>query len=82
MSLTKLEIKLLSTLKKENNPDDYNCNEDGCWFTIECFCNSNGLDCKIFRGVLSSLIKKNLVLDVDDLAPDGSKYYEYTWGEV
>ena len=78
-NLTALESELLTTLKGNNNPDDYNCDEYSCWFSLESTCGASGLDIKEMRGVLSSLIKKGIITDLDEKAPDGTKYYEYMW---
>ena len=80
MKLTELETNLLNTLRENSNPDDYNSDENGCWFTLECTCESYCLDIKIYRGVLASLLKKDVVIDCFDEAPNGQKYYTYDWG--
>jgi hypothetical protein len=80
--LTALESEFLKLLRENNNPDDYNCDETGCWFTLDTVCDNNGLDIKKQRGVLSSLIKKGLIIDLNEKAPDNTNYHEYTWTDV
>ena len=79
--MTTLETNLLRLLKDNTHADEYNCDENGAWFTLECACESYGLDIKQYRGVLSSLLKKGIVVDILETAPDGNKYYEYMWNK-
>ena len=59
--LTELEIKVLQAARKTNFGD---CLEGGQWsFAV---CDAAGLDPKVYRGVVSSLIKKGLVTIWDD----------------
>jgi hypothetical protein len=59
--LTELEIKVLQAARKTDYGD---CLEGGQWsFAV---CDAADLDPKVYRGVVSSLIKKGLVTIWDD----------------
>lgn len=59
--LTDLEVKVLEASRVTNFGD---CLEDGQWsFAV---CDKSGLGEKVYRGVVSSLIKKGLIYIWDD----------------
>jgi hypothetical protein len=69
--LTQLEIKVLEGCRHTDYGD---CLEYGQWsFSV---CNAAGLDPKVYRGVVSSLIKKGLI-NVWDEELGGMKFDPY-----
>jgi len=62
---TKLEIKLLEALKDIHSPDNYLCEDDVIVFSLNCISEECELDLKVFRGVLASLVKKGIIINID-----------------
>ena len=79
MGITKLETEFLEGLKQINCGDQYQCTETLSYFVLEDACNGIGLDIKQTRGVLSSLVQKNIIVKAE--CEQGHQYYEYNWGE-
>lgn len=78
-NLTENENKFLNTIKINYHADLYNCTDEGAYFDFDSVCDYfGGLDPKVYRGVLSSLIKKNIVLEEE--IESGTQYYWYEYG--
>jgi hypothetical protein len=73
--LTELEVKVLEASR---NTDFGDCLEYGQWsFAV---CEKSGLDEKIYRGVVSSLVKKGLVniWDQEGRGKSGDMVFDFT----
>ncbi len=77
--LTTLENNFLKLLRDNNNVDEYQCSETCNYFVLECFCEYVGIESKIYRGVLSSLLKKKVIFEGE--FEFGMQYFSYAWEE-